>query len=572
MKNKPSNLIYGLNDKPPIGTTILLGLQHVMIFFIGLIMPVIIVNELGDAISHQTARSFISLTMIAGGITTILQASKKGPIGSGYLCPSVSGPSYLSASLMAVHTGGLSLLFGMTGFVGLVESLFSRVMHKLRFMFPPEVTGVVVALVGIVVVPLSVRSLVGLGHNDTISSPHEIIVGIVTFSIMVGLNIYSKGKLKLYCTLIGMISGYLLAYILGIIPQSVLHHHVGEPDFFAIPYIRNMSWSFDFAFVIPFVIAALCSTLKTVGDIATCQKINDKNWHRIDMKSASGGILADGIGGIIPGLIGGFGQSTSSSNVGLSVATASTSRRIAYSAGILFILLAFFPQLANIFIIMPKPVMGATLIFAVSFMIIQGFQIMMSRMLDARKIFVIGASLIFGLSADMVPEVYQNVHHWIKPVFSSSLSLGAITAVVLNLILRIGISKHQTLELKITEDYTSKIFDFMDKQGSLWGARKEVIYSAASAMNEVMESVVEMKLATDKISVKLSFDELNLNVDINYLGKPLEISQEKPSKEDLEIDKNAISKLSGYMIKQYSDKITTSFKDKHCNIKLHFEH
>ena len=207
MPKKPSNLIYGLEDKPSIKTTLLLGFQHVMIMFIAIIFPAIIIGELGNTISSSTARSFISLTMIAGGIVTILQALKKGPVGSGFLSPSVAGPSYLSASILAVQSGGLSLLFGMTGFVGIVEVLFSRFMHKLRFLFPPEVTGTVVTLVGLVIIPISVKYLVGIDSGDTITQPQELFVGLATLVIMIGLNVFSKGKIRLYGVLISIITG-----------------------------------------------------------------------------------------------------------------------------------------------------------------------------------------------------------------------------------------------------------------------------------------------------------------------------------------------------------------------------
>ena len=571
MAKKPANLIYGVDDKPPLSTTLILGFQHVMILFISVILPAIVIGEMGDSISKETAQSFISLTMIAGGIVTILQAIKKGPLGSGYLSPSVSGPSYLSASLLAVHSGGLSLLFGMTGFVGLVEVLLSRFMQKLRFLFPPEVTGTVVTLVGLVMISISVKNLVGINHFDTVSQPSEVIVGLATLAIMIGLNVFSKGKLKLYGILIGIGAGYLLAFFFGLLNSKSIEQ-INSASLFGIPYIENMHWDFDPAFIIPFTVAALCSTLKTVGDIATCQKINDADWKRVDMKTASGGIFADGLGGVIPGLIGGFGQSTSSSNIGLSLATGATSRRIAYVVGILFILLAFLPKLANVFIIMPKPVMGATLIFAVSFMIVQGLQIMTSRMLDARKIFIIGASLIFGLSADMVPEIYQNVPHWIQPLFSSSLSLGSVTAVFLNLVFRIGISKHSLLEIDAGEDFNSKIFDFMEKQGGEWGARKEVIFNAASAMNEVMESVSGAKLTSDTVRMKMRFDEFNLDVDITYQGKAIEIPEERPTKKDLVYDEHAFSKLSAFLINQYADKVKATHQNGQTEIKLHFDH
>lgn len=201
------------------------------------------------------------------------------------------------------------------------------------------------------------------------------------------MNVYSKGKLRLYCVIIGMIVGYVSSFLFGLLDTESIAQ-VKDAPLFSFPYIEKMRWAFDFHLMIPFTIAALASTFKTVGDISTCQRINDTKWKRTDMKTVSGGILVDGIGGILPGVVGRFGQSTSSSNVGLSVATGATSRIIAWFVGGLLIFLAFFPKLANVFIIMPKPVMGAVLIFSVSFMIIQGFQMVMSRMLDSRKIFV----------------------------------------------------------------------------------------------------------------------------------------------------------------------------------------
>ncbi|MCK4358847.1 MAG: purine/pyrimidine permease [Candidatus Cloacimonetes bacterium] len=571
MPRKPSNLIYGLDDKPPLLTTILLGLQHVSVFFIAIIFPVLIIRKLGVNIDPRTASGFISFSMIAGGVTTILQALKKTPIGSGYLCPSVCGPSYLSASFIAVQSGGLPLLFGMTGFVGIVESLFSRIMHKLRSLFPAEVTGTIVAMVGITIIPVAMNNFLGLSASDVVSTKPEIIVGIGTLSMMALLNVFSKGKLRLYSALIGMIFGYILSFYLGIIPVSSFRK-ITEAHIFAIPHIKNMSWAFDIHLVIPFVIATLCSALKTVGDLTTCQKINDADWKRPEMKSISGGILADGIGGIIPGIIGGFGQSTSSTHVGLSLATGATSRKIAFSMGIFLIALGFLPKLANIFLIMPKPVMGATLIFAVSFMIVAGFQIIISRMMDSRKILVVGISIIMGLSVDMIPGAYANVHPWIKSIFSSSLSFAAIVAVVLNLIFRIGIVKHKTIAMKPGIDSSQKIFDFMERQGNLWGARKEIIYNAISVMNEFMESISITETATSDIEMDVSFDEFNLNINIDYEGKLFEFPDQKPSKDALRTSDKALQQLSGFMIRQYVDKISSEHKNGHSHILFHFEH
>jgi len=112
MSKKPGKLLYGLTDRPPVWISFFLALQHVSIIAIGFLFPVIIVREIGGSV-HDSIR-FVSASMLAGGIAILFQAMKKGPVGSGFLCPEVCGPSYLAASMLAAKTGGLSLLFGMT--------------------------------------------------------------------------------------------------------------------------------------------------------------------------------------------------------------------------------------------------------------------------------------------------------------------------------------------------------------------------------------------------------------------------------------------------------------------------
>jgi xanthine permease XanP len=568
---KPSNLLYGLNERPPLAVTMALGLQHVFILFISLIFPAIIVNLLGPAIDPHTARSFVSLSMIAGGVITILQAIRTRHFGSGYLCPSVCGPSYLSASILAVTTGGLPLLFGMTAVAGAIEVAFSRVMNRLRFLFTAEVMGVIVALIGIVIIPVAIQNFFGISGTDTVTTAPEVIVAVITLATMIGINVWVKGKLRLYSIIIGMVVGYGLSFALGILNSTSLSQ-IGDAEWFSIPYIRNMSWAFSATMVVPFIVATICSTFKTVGDLGTCQKINDADWKRPDMHRISPGILVDGIGGILPGVIGGFGQSTSSSNVGLSVATGSTSRVIAFAAGGIIIVLAFLPRLSELFIIMPPPVMGATLIFAISFMIIAGLQIIGTRMLDVRRTFVLGLAIIFGLSADMVPQLYASVHPWIKPVFSSSLALGTVAAIVMNLIMRIGISSRASMVIQAGPHSSDEVFTFMEKQGGIWGARRDIVMNAAGVLNEAVESIAGLNLAKGPLQVDAKFDELNLDIDIMYDGALLPLPKAPPSPEELLEDEAALGNLSGFLIQRQVDKVRSSVKDDHCRIHLHFDH
>jgi NCS2 family nucleobase:cation symporter-2 len=330
--------------------------------------------------------------------------------------------------------------------------------------------------------------------------------------------------------------------------------------------------SFEWIMVLPFLIAALTSSLKAVGDLTLCQKINDLDWKRPEMKSIGRGLLADAIGVIGAGLLGGVGTSTSSSNVGLSLATGATSRWIAVSAGLIFILFAFVPKLAAIFAIMPDPVSGAIVIFVACFMIGAGLQLITSRMIDSRKIFVVGTAMVFGLSVDFFPQLYQNVPAAISPLFSSSLALGTILAVALNLVFRLGVAQQRTLVLRPGTDSCDKLISFLETLGGAWGARREVMNQASAALNEFFQSTSTLGLAEGPITIEVSFDEFNLDIDIHYDGALPSFPDAPPSAETLLTKVNSVADLSGFLIRQSVDRIKADRKGNHCWIQLHFDH
>ncbi len=570
MAKKPANLIYGVDDSPSLGITLLQGLQHVFIMTVYFIFPVIVVHAVGG--SDEQAATMIKMSMVAMGLTTILQALRRGPIGSGYLAPSGNGPAYLSATLLAAKTGGISLICGMTIVGGVFEVLFSRLVGRLRALFPPEVAGLVVTMVGIEIIPLGIERFFGLSHAGAGISRNDFLVALITYVCMVSLNTWGKGKLRLYPILIGMGVGYLSAVLFGILTPGDLSR-VGASAWLSFPRFASFGWSFDVALLLPFLIATLCSSLKDIGDLTTCQKINDSEWKRSDMPSIGKGILADALGDILSGVIGGLGQTSSSSNIGLSLATGATSRRIAYATGGLLCLLAFFPKLAEVFVIMPRPVMGAILVFVANFMILAGIQIITTRMLDARKIFVIGTSFIFGMSVFLYPRAYGQVPPLLQPIFSSALSLSTISVVILNLIFRLGIAKHQVLTVNLEDrDFPEQLSTFILRQGAAWGARREVIKLAESAMGELVESLVGLKLADGPIQVDMRFDEMNLDVGFTYQGRLMDFQPQLPSHADLLEDEDAVFRLSSFIIKNYVDRIKTEEKNGRCHVVFHFDH
>ena len=569
MAKKPAGLIYGVDDKPPLIATVLLGIQHVFVMTAGWVMVVVIVTTIGG--TQEEVANVVRMSMIASGIATILQSLANSPVGSGYFCPISGGPAYISASILAGKGGGLRLVFFMTVISGLFEALLARVVPRLRPLFPPEVTGLVVTMVGIELVALGCPRFLGFQDGGAGPQGTATTVATATLAAMIGPTVWGKGKVKLYPVLIGLLVGYLLAYFFGVFQTERLQEMLAAP-IISLPRKVHTGWSFDLALLPAFLIASLASTLKSVGDLTLCQKINDADWKRTDMQSVSGGIFAGAIGTGLSGLLGGIGQSTFSSNVGLSLATGATSRSIAMPCGILMILLAFLPKLAAFFAVMPDPVMGAILIYVACYMILAGIQVITSRMLDARRTFVVGIALIFGLSVDMVPGLYRDVPDLIQPLFSSSLAISTVLVVVLNLLFRIGITRRQFLELNPGVDSSQKIFEFMETQGGVWGARRDVIMRATAALNEFLESAAGLGLVKGKAQAEVSFDEFNLDVDIRYDGQLMEFPSRRPTEDALLADEKAVTGLSGFLIRQYADRVNAEATNGRCRIQMHFDH
>jgi len=569
MAKKPAGLIYGVDDKPPLTAAALLGLQHVSVMSVGWIFVVVIIIGIGG--TQEEVTNVLRMSMIASGIATILQSLPNSPVGSGCFCPISSGPAYISASILAGKVGGLRAVFTMTMLSGLFEGLLARVVTRLRPLFPPEVTGLVVTMVGVQLVALGCPRFLGFQGGGAGPQASATTVGIVSLAAMIGPTVWGKGKLKLYPVLIGLVAGYLFAYFFGVFQTERLREMLAAP-MVSLPQKIHTDWSFDLALLPAFLIASLASILKSVGDLTLCQKINDADWKRTDMQSVSGGIFAVAIGTGLSGVLGGIGQSTFSSNVGLSLATGVTSRSIALPCGILMILLAFLPKLAAFFAVMPDPVMGAILIYVACYMILAGIQMITSRMLDARRIFVVGIALIFGLSVDIVPGLYRDVPNQIQPLFSSSLAVSTVFVVVLNLLFRIGVTKRQVLELTPGVDGSQKIFEFMETQGSIWGARREVIMRATAALNEFVESAAGLGLVNGKIQAEVSFDEFNLDLDIHYDGQLMEFPSWRPTEDALLVDEKAIIGLSGFLIRQYADRVWSEVVNGRCRVQLHFDH
>lgn len=428
---KPANLIYGLEDRVPALPLLALAFQHVVLMSVGLVLPVVLINEVGG--SFLEVRQVVAMSMIACGIGTILQAWRG--VGSGFLCPNLVGPNFFMASLDAAWLGGIPLMRGMTIVAGLAEIIFARLLRHLRSFFPSEVTGLVVLMVGIAMVPLFVSKFLGIQFEGDAIDPGNFVVASLTLAVLVGMTVWGRGKVRLYGVLAGLLTGYACSWAAGLLTPDQFRA-VGAAPWFALPDFRQaLDIDFRWSLVPTFIIVSLCGALKSFGNLVLCEKVNTEDWQGSDMPRIGRGLVADGLCVTVSGLLGGMASDTSSSNVSLSAASGVTSRWVGFAVGALSIVLGFAPKVAAVLSVMPIPVMGAVGIYVISYMIVSGFQIMLSNKLDNRGIMVVGISLIFGLSVEMLPTLYASAPKAIRFLTESSLTMATLLAVALNQLL-----------------------------------------------------------------------------------------------------------------------------------------
>ena len=392
----------------------------------------------------------------------------------------------------------------------------------------------------------------------------------MTLLVMVGATVWNRAKLHALPMLLGLTVGYLLAMATGVLTLDKFALELSEP-WISLPHRAAYGLSFRLALLAPFAIACLTANLKIVGDLTLCQKINDTEWKRTDMKSVSGGILANGLGTILAGMAGGVAQNTVSSSIGLSLATGTTSRALALPTGLLVIGLAFFPKLAAILAVMPAPVVGAILIYSACFIVLGGMQLLTSRMLDARRTFAVGISLIFGLSVEITPELYRNLPEIVRPFFSSSTALATVLVVFLSLLFRLGVARRVTFEVVPGPEAFDKITYMMAEQGSAWGMRPDIAQRAEHAINEAVNSALAFNPGLARAEISIAFDELKLDADVDYAGVPLEMADTAPSPEELATDAG-IASLSTFLIRQYADRVRIKSRKGLNRVEIHLAH
>ena len=442
------DLIYGLNDRPPLRETLFAALQHLLAIFVAIITPPLIIAS-ALRFDIQTTGFLVSMSLFVSGIATSIQSHRVGPIGTGLLC--IQGTSFsfispiISAGMLGMVNGkmdvalGLSYVFGGCLVASVVEMIVSRILPYTRKVITPLVAGIVVTLIGLCLIKAGINSCGGgqaAIDDGTFGSIRNLGLAVLVLVTIIFFNRSANRFLRMGSIVLGLLVGCVAAYCLGMIHFSDIHA-TGSLN---IPVPLKYGLRFDVGTIVGLGLIYLVTAVEAFGDITANSLISGEPVEGpVFMRRAQGGILADGFNSMLAAVFNSFPNSIFAQNNGMIQLTGVASRYVGYFiAGALF-LLGLFPVVGEFFSLIPDCVLGGATLLMFGTVAAAGVRIIASTKMDRKAVLVLAISFAMGMSVELVPDILSQMPSVIKSIFSSGITTGGVTAMIANACIRVKV-------------------------------------------------------------------------------------------------------------------------------------
>ena len=433
---RPAVPPHPVDEVLPLPQLVAYGFQHVLAFYAGAVLvPIIIAGALG--LSSEQLIHLINADLFTCGIASILQSVGFWKIG--VRLPLLQGVTFTAVSPMIAiglaaggGTAGLLSIYGSVLCAGLFTFLVAPYFARLVRFFPPVVTGSVILIIGIALLPVAANDIVmGKGPNaiQDVVVFRNLAYALGTLALIVLIQRVFTGFMATVAVLIGLVVGTLVAWGLGDAHFSEVAAApivgVTMPFYFGIP-------TFSVTAIISMLVVMLITMVETTGDVYATGEIVGKPIRRDDIARA---IRADGVATLLGGVLNSFPYTCFAENVGLVRLTQVKSRWVVAAAGVIMIVLGSLPKAAAIVAGIPHPVLGGAALAMFAAVAVVGVQTL-SRcdFNDHRTIVIVGTSVGLGMLVTAQPNVAAAFPKWAEIIFGSGITLGALTAIVLNVV------------------------------------------------------------------------------------------------------------------------------------------
>lgn len=413
---------------PPLGKAIPLGIQHIMAMFAGNVTPpIIIAGVIGATTGEQIF--LIQVALFVAGIATLVQTIGMGPIGA--RLPIVQGTSFgfLPVALPLAGSFGLAAVLGASLIAGLLQVVLGAFLKKIRHWFSPVVTGIVVLLIGITLMPVGLKYAAGGVGSPDFASPTNLGLALFVLVVTIAVHQFGRGFLKAASILVGLVSGYLVSIALGMVDFS----SVADAAWFSFPKPFQYGLEFHLTAIIGMALIMFVVGLETIGNISAIT-IGGAGRMAKD-RELSGGVMADGVATSFAAIFNTLPNTAYAQNVGLITLTGVVSRHVVTIGGILLICMGLFPKLGGLVAAMPHAVLGGAGVVMFGMIASAGLKIIKECDLNQRAMLIIAVSLSLGIGLPAVKEIAETMPGQLGLLLKSGLVPAALAALLLDAIL-----------------------------------------------------------------------------------------------------------------------------------------
>ncbi|AMQ20437.1 nucleobase:cation symporter-2 family protein [Geobacillus sp. JS12] len=409
-----------------------LGIQHVLAMYAGAIVVPLIVGGALHLTSEQLTY-LVAIDLLTCGIATFLQAWKNKWFGIGL--PVMLGCTFTAVGPMIAIGGqyGMPAVYGAILCAGAVVVLISPYFGKLRTLFPPVVTGSVVTVIGLTLIPAAVNNMAGGQGAKDFGDPANLALSFGVLALIIVLYRCFKGFIRSIAILLGMAAGTAAAAMMGKVDWTAVAEaswvHWPQPFYFGAP-------SFHGPAVFTMVLVAIVSLVESTGVYFA---LSDICRRRLTDEDLAGGYRAEGLAIIIGGLLNAFPYTTYSQNVGLVQLSGVKTRSVIYAAAAFLVLLGFVPKIAAVATIIPAPVLGGAMLAMFGMVIAYGVKMLGQVDLTVQEnLLIIACSVGVGLGVTAVPNLFAELPTGLRILTDSGIVAGSMTAILLNAVFHLG--------------------------------------------------------------------------------------------------------------------------------------
>lgn len=445
-KPKVSELIFTLEAQPPLGTSLLAAIQHILAMILSVIAPPLIVTA-GLGLPPDVTSYMVSMALLFTGIGIFMQVNKPCGIGTGLL--SIQATNFyfaaplITAGILLMQQKGLSMeaslstLFGVCFAGGFVIMLGSRVMHFLRTIVTHTVAGVTVMLIGISLIKVGAMDWGGgfsAKDDGSLGDPANLLLGAVVIFVIIMCNRSTRPMLRMCSLIIGIGVGFIAAMSMGMVDWTILQNWNWNIEI-PVPFKFGF-FGFDWEIFLTLFFLFLVVIIEAMGDItATCVVSEQPTHGPLYHKRLAGGIFCDGFITAVGAIFGSLPMATFSQNNGIIQISGVASRKVGNFCGLLFVIFAFCPFIVLFFHLIPRPVLGGALIVLFGTIACSGIRILLQHDVNRREATIIAISLAMGVMSMQTPEVFTKLPSWARLMLDSSIVSGGVTAMLINQLL-----------------------------------------------------------------------------------------------------------------------------------------